>query len=166
MSNYKTDILHYFEQCRLQAYLDGGGVATVGWGNAYYSDGSMVKICDTITQEQADKEFEEDLKYFTEGVLELVNVPITDYEEAALVSLAYNIGMSNFEDSTLLKELNWGNFEGCAEQFKWWRKDNGEVVKGLCRRRISEENLFRGNTTDYIIDKLPDDWRDKYYGGK
>ena len=165
MNKYIAPLCHHFEGCKLEAYLDGGGIPTIAWGNTYYQDGSKVKLGDTIAQQEADLEFERDITEFTKGVLKLVEVPLTDYQEASLVSLAYNIGLTRFKGSTLLKELNRGYYEGAAQQFKMWRRDNGIIIKGLVVRRVSEERLFRGNTTDYIVYELPENWMMYYYGG-
>jgi lysozyme len=164
MNKYIAPLCHHFEGCKLEAYLDGGGVATIGFGATYYQDGSKVRLGDTITQQDANILFDYHITEFTKGVLKIVEVPLTDYQEAALVSLAYNIGLTRFKDSTLLKELNRGDYEGAAQQFKMWRRDNGKIVSGLVRRRVSEERLFRGNTTDYIIPELPKNWMMYYYG--
>ena len=164
MNKYLTHLCHHFEGCELEAYLDGGNVATIGFGNTYYKDGSKVKLGDKITQEEANKLFEYHIEEFTKGVLKLVEVSLEDYEVAALVSLAYNIGLGQFKGSNLLRYLNKGFYEEAAREFKWWRKDNGKIVDGLIRRRWSEERLFRGNTTNYIIYELPVNYM-KYYGG-
>lgn len=166
MNKYAKTLGHHFEGCRLEAYLDGGGVPTIGWGNTYYSDGEKVKLGDRVTQACADQEFERDIEQFTSQVRDLIEVYLQDYQEGAIIDLAYNIGINNFKNSKLLKLINKKDFEGAAQEFKWWRKDNGKVVEGLVRRRLSEENLFRGNTIDFIIEKLPDNWREVYYGGK
>lgn len=167
MNKYLKEIVQHFESCSLKAYLDTDDIATIGWGSIYYSkrNGEPVKMGDVITHKEADDEFEADIKEFTDAVRPLVKVPLNERQEAALISLAYNIGMGNFKSSTLLKKLNKGDYEGAALEFRWWRKDAGKVVKGLVRRRLSEENLFRGDVC-YIIQKLRPDWREYYYGGK
>lgn len=164
MNKYIAPLCHHFEGCKLEAYLDGGGIPTIGFGATYYQDGSKVKLGNQIDQYTANILFDYHIYEFTKGVLKLVEVPLTDYQEAALVSLAYNIGLGRLKGSTLLKELNRGYYEGAAQQFKMWRRDNGKIVSGLVRRRVSEERLFRGNTTDYIVYELPENWMIYYYG--
>jgi lysozyme len=166
MNKYMKQLAHHFEGCELKAYLDTGGVPTIGWGTTYYSDGDKVAMGDIITHAYADQEFDLAVEKFTRQVKKLVEVPLTEYQEGALIDLAYNIGINNFKKSTLLKLVNSRDFEGAAQEFKWWRKDNGKVIEGLVRRRLSEENLFRGDTVNFIIEKLPENWRSFYYNGK
>ena len=59
-----------------------------------------------------------------------------------LVSFAYNIGRTAFENSTLLKLLNRGEYEAAAEQFEKWNKSGGRVLNGLTKRRFDEQKLF------------------------
>jgi len=44
--------------------------------------------------------------------------------------------------STLLRDLNAGDFAGAAAQFELWDHASGQVVAGLLRRRLAEEKLF------------------------
>lgn len=71
-----------------------------------------------------------------------VKVELTDNQFGALVSLVYNIGSGNFSQSTLLKMLNAGDYEGAADQFQWWRKAGGVILDGLVTRRQNEKELF------------------------
>lgn len=136
-----------FEKCRLTAYRDGGGVWTIGWG----ATGPEVRHGLMWTQEQADKRFEDDIAYFEDGVNALVKVPITQEQFDALVSFAYNCGLDQdadtkaegLGDSTLLRLLNLSDYNGAANEFHKWNKDNGVPVAGLTRRRAGEEIMFR-----------------------
>lgn len=138
-------LIKSFESCRLKAYLDGGGVPTIGVGHTH-----GVKMGDVITQQEADEIFELDLKIFEDGVARLVKVPITENEHAALVSFAFNVGLDEdtddvaegLGDSTLLRKLNRMDYKGAADQFLLWVKDNGVVVRGLVRRREAERDMF------------------------
>ena len=49
------ELVKKWEGCKLHAYLDGGGVPTIGYG---HTDG--VKLGDVCTQEQAEKWLKED----------------------------------------------------------------------------------------------------------
>jgi lysozyme len=62
--------------------------------------------------------------------------------------LIYNIGGGAFKDSTLLKELNRGNYAAVPDQFRVWNKitipktQQKVVSKGLTDRREAEAQLF------------------------
>ena len=141
-----TALIKSFEQCRLTAYRDGGGVLTIGWGHT----GPDVRAGLVITQEHADSLYELDIARFEEGVESLLTVQVSDNKFAALVSIAYNVGLDidddtkaeGLGDSTLLKKVNAGDFAGAALEFAKWNHDNGKVVAGLTRRRAAEAKLF------------------------
>lgn len=145
ISEIGEKLIKDFESCRLKAYLDGGGVPTIGWGST-----GGVQLGNVITQEEADALFDTEICLYEEGVTRLVKVPITQNEFDALVSFAYNCGLDEdlddvaegLGDSTLLKKLNRMDYRGAADQFPLWNKDNGKVVNGLTRRRNAERKLF------------------------
>ncbi len=118
------------------------GVWTIGIGTTVYPNGVKVKQGDTCTPEQAKVYFKHDLAKFEKTVNEAVTVPLNQNQFDALVSLTYNIGSGAFKNSTLLKLLNKGDYQGAADQFLAWKKAGGKVMKGLVRRREAERALF------------------------
>lgn len=65
-------------------------------------------------------------------------------ELAAMTSLAYNVGVEAFRNSTLLRLYRAGDIAGAAEQFLRWNKAQGQVMPGLDKRRAHERALFLG----------------------
>ncbi|MDC4976641.1 lysozyme [Acinetobacter baumannii] len=141
-SDVGVDLISSFEGTRFTAYDDGVGVWTIGTGTTVYPNGVKVKQGDICTPEQAKAYFKHDLAKFEKTVNESVTVPLTQNQFDALVSLTYNIGSGAFKGSTLLKELNKGDYQGAAEQFLAWKKAKGKVLPGLVRRREAERALF------------------------
>lgn len=138
-------MLHEFEGYRSAAYPDpgtGGDPWTIGYGSTRYPDGSPVEPGDSVTRSYAAEIFAHDLDKFTRSVLQAVEVPLTQNQLDALVSLTYNIGKNAFRRSTLLKTLNRGDYQGAADQFLVWRKAGGRVMEGLVNRRKAERKLF------------------------
>ena len=138
-------LIHSFESCKLNAYPDPGSADgnpwTIGWG----STGPDIKKGTIWTQEQADARFERDLAKFAEGVTRLLgDAPTTQGEFDACVSLAYNIGLSAFANSTLLRKHKAGDRRGAADEFLRWTKNDGRVMRGLVRRREAERALYLG----------------------
>ena len=131
-----------FEGLKLKAYDDGVGVWTIGFGTTVYPNGNKIKKGDTCTEAQAKAYMAHYLKKFELAVNNGVTVPINQNQFDALVSLAYNIGIKAFTNSTLLKKLNVGDIRGASAQFEVWNKDNGRVVQGLVNRRAVERKLF------------------------
>ena len=134
-----TTLIQSFESCRLTAYLDQGGIPTIGWGHT-----AGVQMGDTCTQEQADTWFVADTGAACRVVNVNVDVAITQGQFDALVSLCFDIGGGRFHGSTLLRILNAGDTVGAADQFLVWDHDNGQQDPGLLRRRQAERALFLG----------------------
>lgn len=137
------NLTEQFEGVRLSAYLDSVGVPTIGYGHT-----SGVHMGMTCTQEQANEWLMQDVQVAVNAVNRLVTVQLTQNEFNALVDFTFNLGVGNLESSTLLKDLNAGNFEAAANQFELWDKAGGQVLAGLFRRRIAEKTEF--NTPDSI----------------
>lgn len=133
------DLTREFEGCRFRAYLDGGGVPTIGYGHT-----KGVKLGDECDMAQAVKWLRDDVGEAVGDVSGAVKVPLNQSQFDALVDFAFNLGGPALRGSTLLRLLNAGDYSGAAAQFGRWNKDNGKVVPGLTRRRAAEEKLFRG----------------------
>lgn len=135
------DLIKYYEGLRLTSYPDpgtGGAPYTVGYG----STGPDVVAGMVIDQFEAEARLRRDLQRFERGVAAAVDVNLSDNQFSALVCLAYNIGLGNLIHSTLLKELNDGDYSEAANQFLVWNRANGQVMDGLSRRRAAERSLF------------------------
>jgi len=142
VSLFGVDLICGFEGKRLNAYDDGVGVWTIGFGTTIYPNGIKVKKGDTCTEAQAKAYMAHDLKEFESAVNNAVTVPLNQNQFDALVSLAYNIGTGAFAGSTLLKKLNSGDYKGASAQFDVWVKAGGKRMRGLVNRRATEKSLF------------------------
>ena len=126
-----------FEGCKLKAYQDGGDVWTIGVGHT-----RGVKINDVITLETALAYLRGDAQTASDAVNNLVEVSLNQNQFDALCSFVFNLGATQFSNSTLLKKLNLGDYDGAAQQLLRWVYDNGKVVQGLLARRTAENKLF------------------------
>lgn len=129
------------EGVRLTAYPDpatGGQPWTIGVGHT----GPDVHLGLSITMEQSDAILARDLMRFEAGIDRLVTVPLSQNQFDALVSFAFNVGLSNLQASTLLRKLNAGDYQGAADQFLRWTKAAGKELPGLVSRRQSEREQF------------------------
>mgnify|MGYP003598693782 CR=1 FL=1 len=143
ISQNGLDIIHESESFSSVPYLCPSKIPTIGWGNTYYEDGTKVTLNDKpISQKKGDELFSFILSEFETQILNLVKVPLNQNQFDALVSFAYNVGIGNFKQSTLLKKLNNSDFIGASLEFKKWNKSNSKVLKGLVRRRLKEKELF------------------------
>ena len=136
-------LMHHYEQCRLEAYPDpgtGGEPITIGFG-----DTGGWKLGDRITRERADALFAERLaREFEPGVLGALTREPEQCQFDAFVSLAYNIGVGSFEESSALRKFNEGDLIGAQRAITLWNKAGGRVMKGLQRRREAERLVFNG----------------------
>lgn len=138
-------LMREFEGCKLNAYPDPGSADgdpwTIGWG----STGPGIHKGVTWTQAQADERHEADVAKFAAGVERLLDgVPTTEDQFSAMVALAYNIGLSAFGSSTVLRKHKALDHEGAAAAFGLWIKNAGKVMNGLVRRRKAEAALYLG----------------------
>ena len=136
-----ADFIKNFEGERLKAYQCSAGVWTIGVGHT-----KGVKPNDRVTKEESRKLFAQDLITFKFEMLPLVKVDVTQGQFVALLSFVFNLGITSFKTSTLLKKLNQGDYVGASNEFLRWKYANGKVEKGLLNRRQAEKALFDGGT--------------------
>ena len=130
--------LQRWEGLRLKAYTDVAGVATIGYG----STNSDLVAKGQITKDEALAQLRSDMTACQTCIENAVTVELTPYQKAALISFVYNVGGQAFRDSTLLKELNAGNYSEVPTQLRRWKFAGGKVIKGLINRREAEINLW------------------------
>ena len=127
-----------YEGCRLNAYKNFRNEPwTCGWGE---TDG--VGPTTQWTQEYADQRFCDSLGERVDAVLAVCKIRPTVSQLGALVSLAYNIGMSAFKRSTVLRCHNAGDFAGAARAFKLWNQVDGAPNEALTARRLKESAMY------------------------
>lgn len=119
---------------------------TIGYGHY----GADVKANQTITEAEALALLKKDCTTFVSAVNEAVTVGVTQNQFDAMVSLAYNIGVSAFKNSDLVKFLNAGKPWAATAEFPLWRKSGGAILAGLQNRRQKEMSLF-GVGCDYTL---------------
>ena len=125
------------EGCILSAYQDGGGIWTIGYGHTI-----NVSSTDIISQAQAEVFLLQDLTPVEACINKKVAVSLNQNQFDSLCSFIFNVGVSAFNNSTLLKKLNANDFTGAANEFTRWVYDNGKFIEGLFNRRQHEKNLF------------------------
>lgn len=140
------DLITYWEKLKLHAYLPTPhDVWTIGWGHT-----KGVKKGDVITREQAVELLHQDIAWVVKALDKHVKVPLSQEQFDALASLVFNIGETNFRNSTVLRRLNDSDYRGAANAFLMWNKQrqNGKLVvlRGLKRRREQEREYFLKGT--------------------
>jgi lysozyme len=136
-------LIKKFEGCHLKAYRCPSNVATIGYGNTFYEDGTKVKDGDVITQARAEELAKFIIDQFAVTIAPFILQPLNDNQFSACVSLAYNIGTAGFKRSSVFKKLNVNPLDATiADSFRLWNKGGGKVLKGLVRRREAEIQLY------------------------
>ena len=156
MSNWPGDdavfplaepIIQQFEGLELSPYLDSAGIPTIGWGTILYPNGVRVAMSDpAITEDYAAQCLTYEMTQKCAGIASYLSRMPSLHQAAAMVSLAYNIGVPAFSTSTVLRQFNAGNFQAAADAFLMWDKTHVDgqlvVVDGLLNRRKSEQAIF------------------------
>lgn len=99
--------------------------------------------------EQAEQDLQGELRSYEAAVRAACKIHPTENQFAAMVCLAWNIGIRGFETSTVLKCHNRGDADAAARAFGLWNKAGGKVVRGLVRRRAAEAELYLRPETDF-----------------
>lgn len=135
-----------WEGCRLTAYRCPAGVLTIGYGHT----GSDVTAGKKITQSEADRLFDQDVKRFADKVAPIfAGVNLNNNQFDALVSLSYNIGSLSVKAPTLLRKVK-ANPNDSTIREEFLKHVNARVngvlkpLPGLVKRRTAEANHYFG----------------------
>lgn len=156
------ELIRWFERFRGAAYVCEGGKLTIGYGHVILPGESWLRDA-PIGLDVAIALLGNDVARFEKDVRDLVRVPLGQGEFDALVSFAFNCGSDvdldnvpeGLGDSSLLRLLNAGDYDGAAGEFGKWVNARGVKLHGLVRRRAAERALFLGN--DWRV-FTRDDW--------
>jgi lysozyme len=141
------DTIKKFEGLRLNSYQDQVGIWTIGFGATYFPNGERVREGQTINREYAEILLQRTVDTFASKIDHLVTSEVTQNQFDALVSFAFNVGVGNFTQSTLLKKVNENpNNPAIRLEFMKWTKGrkNGTLIHlpGLEKRRKQEADLY------------------------
>ena len=149
MSQTGIIMLKQFEGVRLTAYkaVSTEQYWTIGYGHYGVDVYEGMKI----TDKQAEEMLKNDLIRYENGVNESVTVTLGQNQFDALVSFAYNCGVSALKGSYLLNLINMGKFKEACEEWLLWNKSGGKVLLGLTNRRKAEVALFKQDIETYTV---------------
>lgn len=148
LSQRGWDLIKEHEGYSSKGYDIGDGMITIGWGHAEKKSKSQYKVGQEITKSEASEILKSDLKVAADGVRRIFKewkssdnyVPITQDMFDALVSIAFNSGVSGIRNSNIIKELKLKNYDLAAENIKVFKVS--DKFKGLSVRREKESKLF------------------------
>jgi lysozyme len=146
-------VLREREGCELTAYYDTADppVLTLGVGHTAAAGEPIPYEGQTITQEEADDIFDEDLDIYEAAVRNAVTAPMAQNEYDAFVSICFNIGQSGFATSTFVQRFNDGASKSeVAEAISWW-----DTPESIIPRRNAERVQFLGGYVPRIAELGP-----------
>lgn len=161
MTEYRLDdegvrVIVGFEALILHPYRDVAGIETVCVGHVVRPE-DRVWLRDGVTRSECESVLKRDTTRFVDALNRLVKVKLSQPMVNALCSLIFNIGVGAFETSTVLRELNWGNYTKAADAFLLWRfakvkQKDGTFAKKpvLLGRREAEAALFRSGIMEAL----------------
>lgn len=131
-----------YEGLRLKAYLCPAGKWTIGYGQTYGIRPGMV-----WTEAQAEADLDIACINLRLQILKYVRPDTTEQQLQAFISLVYNIGITNFKTSTILRWHNaYAKKDDMDKAFLMWIKatvDGRKVtLRGLVTRRWSEAQIY------------------------
>jgi lysozyme len=135
------NLIKRFEGLRLEAYLCPAGVRTIGWGHT-----AGVLPGQRITVALAEELLRQDIEQVERDLAKVIQVPLTQGEYDALVSLSFNLkgGARKLPRIApkLVEKLHAGDRFGASIELLDINRVDGEPMLGLTRRREAERALF------------------------
>jgi len=140
---------------------------TIGWGTTQYRTAGLAKygrtyvlLSDTLTEKQADAEFQAAVAVYA-AIVNRLNPSLTQGQFDAAVSFVYNAGPGT-KQSDRLKNNDLKGFEVMLAAYN--KGGDGKVLQGLVNRRAAELALWRGTEEMAKVGWLALTRRgDKYY---
>lgn len=143
-SAHAIELITHFESFVAKAYQDPVGIWTIGYGTTRVAGKPVVQGM-TCTKAEALQWLHQDLDVMATQILRVCGVPLQQQHLDALASFVYNLGIGNFQSSTLLKNIK-ARRPVTETNFTLWCKAriNGklEPMPGLLRRRRAEHFLY------------------------
>jgi lysozyme len=134
-------LLKLSEGFRAATYLDVAGIPTIGYGHRIMP-GEKFPL--GVTETEASGILSADVISAEKAVLRLVRVPLTQGQFDALVDFTYNLGAGKLGASTLLADLNSGQYSAAALQLLRWNHSGSKQLAALTARRKAEFALWQG----------------------
>ena len=150
ISQKGVDLIKQFEGCKLVSYkpVPTEKYYTIGYGH-YGADVSKDMV---ISQECAEALLRSDVKPI-EDTLNKMGINFRQEQFDSLVSWCYNLGLGNFNSSTMKKYIQQGKSDiDITDQLVKWVNSAGKPLLGLKRRRVAEANNWLGKEM-YYLDK-------------
>jgi len=145
VSGGSVRIIRHFEAFSPGVYNAGDGKRTIGYGHVITSGETLGSK--PISEKEAFDLMVKDIRTRA-NIIPLVHTKRSQNELDALTSLCFNIGLTNFSGSEVLKKVNAGETEDAYEYFGHWRRSGSQILPGLIKRRFAELFIFADKSLD------------------
>jgi len=129
-----------------KSYVDPVGIITSCYGHT----NANLKLGESYTYKECLNTFGKDVSKSEEVVNSVILVPLTFYQKAALISFEYNVGMTAFAKSTLVKYFNNKQYTLGCDQLSRWVYAKGKKLRGLVKRRNKEKQICLGDLNELV----------------
>lgn len=148
------EMIKHHEGVRLKPYRCPAKLWTVGVGHVLYPDQGRLPLDQrdayplqpedqrTFSRAEVDGILSADLRRFEAGIAKLFPMVLTQGQNDALCSFAFNIGLGGVQRSTLRQKVLRGEIEAAANEFLKFTRGGGKILPGLVKRRNDERALF------------------------
>ena len=146
-------MIKHHEGVRFKPYRCPARLFTIGVGHVLYSDQGRLPLDQrdafqlkaednrTFSKAEVNGLLASDLQRFEVGVARLFPMVLTQNQNDALVSFAFNLGLGGLQRSTLRQKVLRGEMEA-ADEFLKFVRGGGKILPGLVKRRNDERALF------------------------
>ena len=147
-------LIKHWEGVRYRPYTCSARLFTIGVGHVLYPAQGALPLDQrdayplapednrTFSKAEVDGLLSADLQRFEVGVARLFPVVLTQNQNDALVSFAFNLGLGGLQRSTLRSKVLRGETQEAADEFLKFVRGGGKILPGLVKRRNDERALF------------------------
>ena len=131
---------------------------TIGYGKYLSLEEGELSFPEGLTEEEAYNLFSNEIILYENNVRNVVNVPLTQGQYDALVSLSYSI---NFLNPSTIDAANNEDWYSVAKTFFNYTTSNGVYIPKLFERRQQEVYIFQGSyQREILVSNAFDDTRE------
>lgn len=139
-----AQVISVYEGFKNVPYYDGSAKYSIGYGFCWWNGRPVTATYPvSITQQEAIDNLRSLVGNILKKINALVKVKLSSNQLIALCSFCYNVGIPAFQNSTMLKDINAGDFASASTEFPKWNLSGGKVIPGLTNRRAAEQKLFQ-----------------------
>lgn len=132
-------------------YLDAAGHWTIGYGHKIrpHEKKTLFNLTEAEASDLLDRDCDPAELYIS-SISPRFKVQLAQHQFDACVSLAFNIGLRAFEESTMLKYLRAGDHGNAAAEFDRWIYVT-KTGKGGIKRKVRSRGLMNRRRMDRAI---------------